>query len=312
VSLWDKSVLDKLVQKNPVTSARVIPEVIQGRERLALLVEHFEHVGRIPLEEDLVYFWENRHWVSEAREVACLTYAEVVLGDLSERPWALGLPDSKALDVAVQALVGLPMAMLRTKVLADAHATATSVYLMQWALPSLPAELVKALLSNPFEYLEGDWKQFASALDGWQEAFLRPMWGRLKSELLDACSSDCVRMSVDPGLILKGDPRGPLYWRRFNLDLPAPDDRSLIVESRDEPCAVGFELANRSCPLFEGSKSEDADVTLQEIEEVAQTISYRRTKPDGRFSELRASNGRLRRRLDGLLNEVMESPEDYL
>jgi hypothetical protein len=311
VRLWDRSVLDKLVRENPVISARVIPEVIKGKERLTLLVEQFEHVGRMPLEEDLSYFWEYKQWVTEAREVACLTYAEVVLGDLTERPWATLLHDSHAIDVAVQALVGLPMIMLRTQVLADAKATATSAYLMQWSLPNLPVDFVKSLLSNPFECLEGDWEKFSSSSDGWRQHFLRPMWSYLKSELLDACSSDCVRMSVDPGLILKDDPRGPRYWRRFNPALPAPDGRSLIFEQHGQPCAVGFDLADRSCPLFEGEEEESADVTIREIEEVTQTISYRRNKPDGRFAEL-SSNGRLHGRINQLIDEVMESPEDYL
>ncbi|MGJ7878347.1 restriction endonuclease [Streptomyces rochei] len=311
VRLWDKNVLDKLVRDNPVISARVIPEIIQGKERLSLLVEQFEHVGRMPLEEDLSYFWENQQWVTEAREVACLTYAEVVLGDLAERPWAAIIDDSAAIDAAVQALVGLPMVMLRTKVLADAKATATSAYLMQWALPLLPANFVRKLLHNPFEYLDGDWEKFSRSSDGWRQSFLRPMWSYLKSELLDACSQDCVRMSVDPGVVLKDTPRGPRYWRRFNPELPALDGRSLILEQHGQPCAVGFDLADRSCPLFESERDEDAEVTIREIEEVAQTICYRRDRPDGRFSELSA-NGPLNRRIDQMLDEIMETPEDYL
>ncbi|MER7112441.1 restriction endonuclease [Streptomyces sp. NPDC000229] len=312
VRLWDQNILEKLVRENPVISARVIPEVIQGKERLALLVERFESVGRVPLEEDVAYFWENKQWVTEAREVACLTYAEVVLGDLTERPWAAILDDSRAVDVAVQALVGLPMAMLRTKVLADAKATATSAYLLQWALPRLPADFVSKLLINPFEYLDGDWEKFSQASDGWRQHFLRPMWGYLKNELLDACSSDCVRVSVDPGMILKDDPRGPRYWRRFNPALPAPDGRSLIIEDRNRPCAVGFDLTNRSCPLFEREEEESAEVEIREIEMVAQTISYRRDRPDGRFSELYSSSDPLKRRVDRMISEITESPEEYL
>ncbi|MFJ7985654.1 restriction endonuclease [Streptomyces sp. NPDC096351] len=311
VRLWDHTVLDKLVQKNPVVSARVIPDIIQGKERLALLVEQFEQVGRIPLEEDLDYFWSNQHWVTEPREVSCLTYAEVVLGDLTQRPWGAILDDSHAIDIAIQALVALPMTMVRTKVLAGAKATSASAYLMQCALPNISANGVSMLLTNPFEILDGGWDKLSRSPDGWQRHIIRPIWGRLKGELLDACSRDCVRISVDPGMILGDDPRGPRYWRRFNPELPVKDDRSIIIEYNEKPCAVGFDLQGRQCPLFEADGMEDSSATIQEIEEVSRVISYRRNKPDGRFLEL-SKGGPLNHRIDQMVNEVLDSPEDYL
>ncbi|MFF3817420.1 restriction endonuclease [Streptomyces bluensis] len=290
VRLWDRANLDRLVRKYPVTAARVIPEIIQGKERLELLTEQFQEVGRTPLEEDLSYFWKNKHWVTTPEEVACLTYSEVTLGDLNHRPWGTLLGTEEAPSLLVEAIVGLVMTSLRTQVLANSKASQAAAYLIQCSLPNIPPELAHALVNNPFEFLEGEhWEKAAQAIEGYREHVINPCWNISREQLLDACSNDCVRVSVDPGIALGEDPRGPHFWRRLNPEMTLGDDRSLIMEARDKPCAVGFDLTHRSCPLLGSDHADGEEIPLQEVEDLSCVIQYRKKRPDGRFLELSRS-----------------------
>ncbi|PTH89055.1 hypothetical protein C9J60_09615 [Streptomyces sp. A244] len=284
VRLWDRATLDRLVRKHPVPSARVIPEIIQGKDRLDLLVAQFEEVGRTPLEADLSYFWEHQEWVTQSADISCLAYAEVVLGDLTHRPWGTLLSKSHPLELVVEALVGLPMANMRTRVLSDEKTSETAAHLLQCALPYAPSEDLASMINNPFEFLEGDnWKELAREVDPYVKHVIKPLWNAARGQLLDACSEDCARIAVSPATTLGIDPRGAHFWRRLNPSLPMPENKSLIIEYREKRCAVGLDLSERPCPLLEGEENEGKVVTSVEVDDVRRVIEFRKRNPTGQY-----------------------------
>lgn len=292
VRLWDRARMDSLVRRHPVASARVIPSILKGEERLRLLVDQFAETGRVPLEADLEYFWQNKDLVTRADEISCLTYAEVTLGNLTLRPWGTLAAERISLEMLIEAFVGITFAAIRTGSLSDSKITDAAAHLVHCGISGLTPDVAWKVINNPFEFLEGEFaKRSAGKIKVYREVIIQPIWGRAIEQLLSACADDCIRVSASPEVAFGARPEGPSFWRRMNPDLPAPDDEGLIIENREKPCAVGLDLSGRSCPLIGKNCDEEGQVSHRQVLDVKHVISYRTRRPSGRFMELyRASD----------------------
>jgi hypothetical protein len=126
----------------------------------------------------------------------------------------------------------------------------TLAHLILIVLQNVAADAVTALVLESIGSREGK-----ALPDKVIENLLMPILDRVRSEMQDVCSSDCLRFHGERHAFLP--PEGDAvenYWYRFSKKgLPEKNRPSeyLLIESTSAPCNVGFELdQERCCPLF--------------------------------------------------------------
>lgn len=290
IRLWDRDRLIRLVREHPIVTARVLPEALEDSQRLQLLVDRFTELGETPNELDLEYFWAHQSVVVGADAhfyaIAMFAYSETDHG-LTERPWGSLIPDGmdSARTTLILVLAELPRLIFREKPrpLSNSRVVEIAAYMILQVIIHIPAKLAYKILTNPGQYLKrphplADLDDERAA--GWRDMVTLPMLERIKDELASVCASDCVRVSVDP-YAFPPPLTGERYWRRFGVGKPS-DERVLIIQSPDEPCAVGLNLtASTGCPLV-----EDIELSEKFIEQLQAIIRFRHKHPDGQFLKL--------------------------
>ncbi len=282
VSLWSREKLGIQIRKYPVAAARVVPESIDPSKRVELLFAYFSESGIVPRVSDLCYFWEYFNNALEGLEtpwLAMFAYSEILHGDLAKRPWGTLISSRSAAEVALHALVSLPVICANTHGLDVAKAMAASSYLLQCVICSLPPALSCLIINDPFRFTDG---QSVKSREEWHQMVTVPIFSLLLRELGDACASDCSRIFCDLRA-LPEEPAGPQFWTRFGAGGQDNRDSALIVEDLSVACAVGLPLdRERKCPLFGTAEG----VTVQIVEDLAHVIKARVERPSGRLKEL--------------------------
>lgn len=282
VSLWGREKLGTQIRKYPVAAARVVPDSIESSKRVELLFAYFSESGIAPRVSDLRYFWkyfDSAPEKIETRWLAMFAYSEIIHGDLAARPWGVLVSNKSAAEIALHALVTLPIICARTQGLDVAKVTAASSYLLQCVVCNLPPAVSSLIINDPFRFVQGEPVESPGE---WHEIVTVPIVSLLLRELGDACASDCSRIFCDLRA-LPEEPAGPHFWTRFGADGQNDRDSSLVVEDYSVACAVGLRLGReRNCPLFAAPE----DVTPELIEELAHVIMARVERPSGRLKEL--------------------------
>ncbi|MFF7793685.1 restriction endonuclease [Streptomyces sp. NPDC007991] len=282
VSLWGREKLEIQIRKYPVAAARVVPDSIESSKRVELLFAYFTESGIAPRVSDLRYFWEHFSGAPEEIEtpwLAMFAYSEILHGDLADRPWGVLVSNRSAAEVALHALVTLPMICATTHGLDAAKATAASSYLLQCVVCNLPPAVSSLIINDPFRFVKG---KSVDSPEEWHEIATAPILSLLLRELGDACASDCSRIFCDLRA-LPEEPAGPQFWTRFGAEGQDNRDSVLIVEDYSVACAVGLPLGKeRNCPLFVAPE----EVTPELIEDLAHVIMARVERPSGRLKEL--------------------------
>jgi hypothetical protein len=286
VRLWDRDHLDRLVRQYPLVAARSLPEALDVRDRLALLVERFEGFGETPTSTDLEFFWGHSAALSALEPhrlvtaVAMFAYAEGDQG-LVDRPWASLLPTDGHSDalVAVLALTLVPALLIRelARPLGADRLTATAAYLLLSCMPGIRPEVLNKILTNPNAFLEGtdSLATDEKAVKAFFDAVVKPVWGRVHDELMDVCADDCRRVLADPGAAFPKPLVGERYWRRFGVG-KEPDNHRLVIENSAAPCTVGLNVtADHGCPL-----NQEPINTVERVAELIEIVKHRRANPE--------------------------------
>jgi hypothetical protein len=291
VRLWDRDRLDSLVRKYPTVAARSLPQALDDKDRLKLLLERLQHLGELPHEDDLQYFWQRQSVVKEAEDsvatLAMLVVAEPSPNSLTARPWVTLLTDDDAELLIAFVLISMPAWLddaLARPVPMDQWMRG-AVYLLLGAMPRLREQALSEVITNPYSLLTGEpWDRLASSKKSVRvllKAVTLPILRQAQDDLALICADDCVRV-----IVAESDHDKPLvgkhYWRRFS-DGEQLDDRRLIMEQNGKPCAVGFPVGKKtSCPLInEALPAEGLALALKRV------VEFRIAHPEGQYLRLK-------------------------
>ncbi|GAT69007.1 hypothetical protein PS9374_04672 [Planomonospora sphaerica] len=279
IRLWDRPRLQILIEKHPLAAARIMPSILDDDERIETLANQFWEAGRIPLIEDASYFWNKTHAIASMDAITCMVAAEVIYGDLGDRPWGTLIDRTRAHEAAVYALAVFPMTFMRIGNLPDKKLEEISAYLLQCAIRAGDPASILEVLKDPLSFIEGkEVELFKQASESYQKYIATPLWNAAAGHLRDACMQDCGRLMGEVSY-LGQDPASEIFWRRFNKNLPSPSDRILTIVNRNEPCAIGLPISDdRECPFFD---SETPSLTT--IEDIGFVIRKRMIHPDGQW-----------------------------
>ncbi|MFI7691650.1 restriction endonuclease [Nonomuraea sp. NPDC049655] len=280
IRLWDRASLPNLIEKHPVAASRIVPSILKDDERLEALTKHFWQVGRPPFLEDAKYFWEKRAAVQSLEAITSMVAAEVIYGDLGDRPWGLLVTEENATQAAIFALGVFPLEFMRLQTLPDEKMAQVSAYLLQSALRVGEPEAIFDVIKQPLLYVDGGKiEAFRAAADGYQQYITLPLREVAVGQLRDACIKDCGRLMGDTGH-LGPDPASEIFWRRFNKDLPGHSDRIFTMINRREPCVIGLPLSeDRECPFF-----DPESISLNMVEDIKYVIRTRMVRPTDQWN----------------------------
>jgi hypothetical protein len=265
VRLWDRESLERLVVRNPSVVLRSIPQALSPQGQVEAAATRFWDRLEYPNANLLDPLWSNRGDVDlDWRALWALVAAEAAAGDLSHRSWGPAVEEKVLSDALVLGFANLLGWIVRAQEtgISDDPAYEAAEYILASALLRLPTDFVVDVAKNPWRHVEptdgasGKWDP-----EGMQSAadlLLKPIVGRLRSRLGDACVSDCVRIDADIDPPDRVDASG--LWIQFLLDAEGvadpqePDTGQLIMEKLSAPCNAGLDLGkDRHCPLFMGA-----------------------------------------------------------
>jgi len=283
VKLWDRDKLDRLVRQYPTVAARVLPGVLPDIDRLRLLVARFYELGEEPTVLDREFFWERRMWLAEqettllVHAIAMFLYAEG-LPLPRHRPWWRLLRVDDIPDAVITALIFLPSILGRElarppellRILAAAGRILIACLL-------LSPEDAASLTLNPWKIVQ-DGEAIAddeAELRDWHADVLQPVLAFIRSDLLEACSKDCARMTADnphetDSLSAKG------YWSLL-CEGVVPEDGVIIIEDWDKRCTIDLDVS-LGCPLLV-SNHIGVEQLVRQLQAV---LEFRQANPDDR------------------------------
>lgn len=285
IKLWDRDNLDRLVRQYPTVAARVLPSTLSDDDRLRLLVARFEELGEEPTLLDLEFFWERRSWLKEqdsgiiSHAVAMFLFAEGVSVPRQRRWWEL-LKEEDAPVALIMALVVMPSLVSdpRPRPLELIRVLASAGRILITCLLLMPDQIGLKMTLNPWRYIigAGHIADDKEEMEAWRESTLSSVLSFVQSDLLNACSSDCARVSGD-------DPHGTSslsakeYWNFvFGVESKASNEFLIVIEDIRRPCTVGLDVTS-GCPLVV-SNQIDVEQILQGVQAV---LRFRKTSPDG-------------------------------
>ncbi|CAL9571048.1 hypothetical protein SUDANB174_04796 [Streptomyces sp. enrichment culture] len=284
IKLWDRDNLDRLVRRHPTVAARILPAMLSEEERLRLLISRFDELGEEPTQADLDFFWERREWVM--RQEAQVAVAAVLMFLYAEgvplprrRLWWQLLQKGDFPVALVECLVNLPAKASRgdlPRPLDTIRGTAAAARVLIACLNLLPQEEVAGLVVNPWRFIvEGEGiAEDEARLKLWQDGALRPVLAFAQSDLLDACASDCVRVTAD-------SPHEPEsincsnFWAMVASGSTGVESGVLVIENLAGRCTVGLDVTS-GCPLIVSNDLPVADV----VRGIQRILEFRRKNPD--------------------------------
>lgn len=284
VKLWDRDRLDRLVRRYPTVAARVLPNSLSDEDRLRLLVARFEELGEEPTALDIDYFWERRDWLGQqeprlvTHAVAMLLYAEGVVLP-RRRTWWLLLQEADAPDAIIMSLVSLPELLSEDSLprpLETIRVLAAAGRMLIACLLILPDPIGIEWTLNPWRIIVGgdEISGDREKLEAWQKGVLRPVLAFAQSDLVDACSSDCLRVTAGnvheiDSLLAKG------FWGLLTSGDSGSSEGVIIIESTREPCTIGLDVSS-GCPLVVSNELDIEEV----VRGIRAVLRFRQAHPD--------------------------------
>ena len=287
VKLWDRDRLDRLVRQYPTVVARVLPQALPDEDRLRLLVARFEELGEEPTLLDLEFFWGRQNWLMEqeseppSRAIAMFLYTEGVSFPRARQWWKV-LQSADIPAALITALINLPNRLFSAlpRPLEQIRMLASAGRITTACLALMPA--IDELVLNPWSIVSGgeDVSDNTEVLQAWQTDILRPILAFVQSDLIDACSRDCTRVTADNPHEIESLSASNFWKAMFEVGMES-DDRVIVVESTGEPCTVGLNVES-GCPLI----ISNSDLSCEQIvRSLAEILQFRKANPDDTAAE---------------------------
>lgn len=188
-------------------AARVLPNALSDEDRLRLLVARFEELGEEPAAPDIDYFWEHRDWLRQQESrlvthaVAMFIYAEGLVLPRRRTWWQL-LEEADTPDAIIVSLANLPELLGEDSLpqpLETLRVLAAAGRILIACLLLLPDPISIEWTLNPWRITAGgdEISRDQEQLEAWQKGVLRPVVAFVQADLVDACSSDCLRVTAE-------------------------------------------------------------------------------------------------------------------
>lgn len=286
IRLWDKDTLSKQVEKYPLVIARLMPEALGKEDRLSLLLERWEALGETPTEIDRKFFWDNKNSILECEDAAhvimMFVYAELIEGDLEEHRWLSLICEENSFQCLMACYIQAHLRFMKSG--SDRRSSMslmkTSALIWVAAVRFIDSTTLLIMTENPTRaYGSND----EEANKVFQEALIAPILENARLLLATECTNDCARVSAEFDY-LGSSPRGEDFWRWFSTPKNPVDDRIIIFEASDVPCAVGFDVVKGShptggCPLIVDDQPDKGRLAL----DLQRVSIFREKHPSGQF-----------------------------
>lgn len=281
VRLWDRDKLDSLVRKYPEIAARILPTNLPDSDRLRLLTKRFSELGEEPTVRDADYFWSKRDWLKEQDEtlffeaIGTFLYFEGIRLP-RKRPWWSLIDEGNAAQATQYALVVMPCILPDEKAprpTENMRAVAAISRILLGALQVLPAESVVPLVCSPWNFIKSDAVDLEVIREHSQN-ILPAVLAFMRSELVDPCSTDCLRVTGDP--VHEPDSLTPKdFWPLIHKGELRSNSDAIMIEFAESPCTIGFNMEN-GCPLVVSNEINQEDLVAQ----ISLVLTFRSKHPD--------------------------------
>jgi hypothetical protein len=210
--------------------------------------------------------------------VAMFLYAEGIPFPRRRNWWRL-LQEADAPAALITALINLPYLLSAPlpRPVEEIRILASAGRLLIACLLLLPEPIGLEMALNPWRYTveSKDIAEDQEQLEAWREGLLLPILTFVQSDLVDACSSDCDRVTGN-------NPHEPEYvstrdfWRMLDGSDSEQKDGTIIIETSYGPCTVGLDMKS-GCPLI-ASNEYTYEQILRSVQAV---LHFRRDNPEG-------------------------------
>jgi hypothetical protein len=264
VQLWDRTNLERLFTKYPEVAVRIFPEALTAQGNLEVVSARFWRQSFYSPQAILDQLWRARiklEWNDKSR--LAVLVSEMANGDILKRPWYMGYSKKQQLNLLRVALLNvIPFCERADRAGFEQFPLFKGVALL------ISLQVRKSSASAVIKFVNQVWRSTAGSqyTDDDRQMVMTAILDQLIREFLDACTSDCQRISTDP--IELTDQEIANYWKRFTIS-PRGEDLEqerlfVIFESHKKPCNVGFTMdREHGCPLL--SLNRKKHVRLDEV-----------------------------------------------
>jgi Restriction endonuclease len=274
IKLWDRTQLEQMASAHPAVVARIAPQALSPQGRLEAATSAFFNRGEWPQAGDLDLFWEMRTELEFGSDglLTCVV-GEAARGGLVTRPWAGELDAETLAGVLITGLANSGALLVRTQGIGrDTDGLADGLtHLIAATLIRFNEETALGFIEDPWSYTEGPQEERERLRD----LLIEPIMNRLLIYFGAACEADCLRVSADFEIEREGDVRDrwlSVVPSRYGPPPPEEERQFIVIESAEEPCAVGLELSDeRQCPFVTGTERPWKDI----VSDLRAVMAYR-------------------------------------
>lgn len=294
VQLWDRTHLERYLSRHPDVVLRLFSEALSLNGRCKAMEDRFWNKLEFVSGQTLADLWKARESLELTGTALFAAIAnEFAGGDITHRSWGCCIQPDSRVDILGSGFANVPYLMVRSsKAGIDQRILhRTYAYLVILALEHSPASVVASQIIHSMNRSEVD-----VLPEKIQDILIEPILNQIFTEIQDLCADDCCRMMLTSRRAFPDrEDEIKRYWLRFDppTEEVVQDDRYVIIEKTDAPCAVGFAVNKSvSCPLFACDPS--VKELAQSLDVVKRVTAFRKAQA----AEKRATDERRMRELE--------------
>lgn len=265
VKLWEKSQLESLCSKNPLAIIRLHKRALSPQGHVEVVSSRLWQYSQFSDGGALSAIWRDRETVEiDESAVFALIASEFANGDIYKRPWATTISDDLLAYSLCHGLLNFLYLISRSEGYGiDQKPIIKSLaYLMHFATHRLGPNRTSELIQNFWG------EQFPEEVI---KIIFEPVFLTLRSDVEDACMSDCSRIMGDMSSLSEDEAK--IFWNRFDesgASSKIEREEVFRIESYKAPCKVGFDVGvKRNCPIFALDRPhENVNEALRIISEI--------------------------------------------
>ena len=250
VRLWDRESFERLAVKHPSVVARISPNALSPQGSLEAISSRFWNQLYLPNSSELERLWNERKTLEYTAEgIVALTAGEIANGDISVRSWLRQLNVEGLLETVAATIGNFVYLIHRSNLTGTDHnvIAKAAAQIIMTGFAYLPEGMLDDVIQSPLSLMTK--KNGGAHAEKLNEMISSWLVDAVRSDLRDACSKDCTRVSRDRDGTESAD-----LWTRLRGFAKNPAQgkaREFIMEAFGEPCNAGLSLSKeKRCPLF--------------------------------------------------------------
>ncbi len=278
VRLWDRNDLERFVCRHPSVISRLYPGALSLEGRLEVIRSQFWNHAYYSGTPSLSELWKCKARLKwNNMSMIAVIAGEAANGDFARRPWPLILSNDDLIEVLALGIVNtLPFIYRARKsgITTEYYLKAVS-YIVLMVLDRLGAKIASKVIENCW-----DASGRANCPTEIRRLSINPVLRRLRDELFDICTSDCIRVLTKPCVLDKEAIKD--YWLRLRLSKKQDKNdkgskKILIIELFGRSCKAGFKLnKKRHCPLgtseFDKLDDEKNEINIARVMDLFEKV----------------------------------------